>query len=160
MNKKLTILFCVLSIVCFTFSVAIHYQSPDYVSPQQDSMRTLETSTRRSIDWLTELKIHSQFKPQLEVKSQTELLVEHRIQDTRLIGIVRGEKMLAIFSDPTTNKVRRINPGTGWLDNWILEKIEADHVIWRDEETNERYIQRLFKSSHEDKSLLSSLNGK
>jgi hypothetical protein len=41
----------------------------------------------------------------------------------------------------------------------VLEKIEADHVIWRNEQTDEQYIQALFKSSREDKSFLSSLNG-
>jgi len=67
--------------------------------------------------------------------------------------------MLAIVTNPSTNKVDRIETGEDWFDSWILEKIEADHVTWRDEKTNERYVQELFKGGFKDKSLLSSVNG-
>jgi hypothetical protein len=159
MNKKFLILFCGLSILCLVLSIAAHYQFPGNISQKQHSMANIATMSRNSMDWITQLKTRPQFKPHAQAKSQTEVVVEQGMQHARLIGIVLDTRMLAIVTDPISNKVHRIGLGEDWLDSWVLEKIEADHVIWHNEQTDEQYIQALFKSSREDKSFLSSLNG-
>ena len=159
MNKKFLILFCGLSILCLVVSVAANYQFPRIISQKQNSMANIETMSGNSIAWITQLKTHPQFKPRAQAKSQTEVVVERGMQHARLIGIVLDTRMLAIVTDPISNKVLRIGLGEDLLDRWVLEKIEADHVIWRNEQTDEQYIQALFKRSREDKSFLSSLNG-
>ena len=159
MNNKFIKLTCGLSAACLTLSIAVHYQIPANIDPKRNGMEYAEFVPRTPIVWTTALKTHPQLKTKLEEKSPSGVLIESRIQDTRLIGIVRGTRMLAIVTNPSTNKVDRIETGEDWFDSWILEKIEADHVTWRDEKTNERYVQELFKGGFKDKSLLSSVNG-
>ena len=46
----------------------------------------------------------------------------------------------------------RVGLGEEWLEDWVLINVESDHVIWQNEKTHEKYLQKLFVNEKKNES--------
>ncbi len=155
MNKKI-LLHCgfLLSFIA-CLSVVYNYRGATPTIPK-DFHDITPMQTDSEFDWIAVLGKHPQFKPEEQPVIADEPIMRTGIENSTLIGVIPDAPAVAIVFSAKSTKVVRIGLGEKWLEDWVLINVESDHVIWQNEKTHEKYLQKLFVNEKKNESLLSS----
>ncbi|MGS2719899.1 hypothetical protein [Paraglaciecola aestuariivivens] len=140
-------LFTLFIIACL--AILVNFQRVTMDHNNEQNIQTIKPS-QNSIDWKTTLEQHPQFKSTTKVKQAT--VVEDKQQsilDAQLVGIVADEPSSVLLAIPSTtnNELTQLSLGDGWLENWTIETILPDAVIWINNKTKQTLTQSLFDAS-------------
>jgi hypothetical protein len=136
-------------------SVVYNYQRATTTNPK-DVHDITPMQTDSEFDWIAVLSKHPQFKPEEQPVIADEPIMRTGLQNSTLIGVIPDAPVVAIVFSAKSNKVVRVGLGEEWLEDWVLINVESDHVIWQNEKTHEKYLQKLFVNEKKNESLLSS----
>ncbi len=97
-------------------------------------------------DWKVVLMGVPDYVPAVEEKPDTvESTPELTISDGKLLGIINTDSPSVFMLVPGESKPRTIGLNEGWLDNWVIETIYDDHVVWTHTQTFEKHTQMMFQ---------------
>lgn len=107
------------------------------------AVMSLLTQFKKPPKKLTEQELAAQAALQSKQNKQT------KISDARLIGIIVDSPVAALLVIPEHQAIEplQLTIGQSWLNNWQLETIKADSVVWLNIKTNESYTQFLFSGA-------------
>ena len=142
-----------LAIICL--SIAYNYRG-ETTTTANNFVKMAPLQTHAEFDWTAVLSNHPQFKPEERHIIVTEPTVKRGIENSTLIGVVPDAPLVAIVFLEKNNEVLRIRLGEKLLKDWVLINVSPDHVVWKNENTHEKYLQRLFINEKGKESLLSS----
>ena len=126
----------------------------------------LSQNNTKQIEWQSIINSLPQFQTQLQQVAPEISNRQSQITDSIIVGIVADEpsSVLLILSGSidvssqiiesaqitsslqNTNKIVQLSVGQGWLDNWEIEQISPDSIIWLNLETKGSWQQFLFES--------------
>ncbi|WP_412723213.1 hypothetical protein [Alteromonas sp. D210916BOD_24] len=97
-------------------------------------------------DWKATLMAVPNYAPVVEENPDTiESAPELTIADGKLLGIVNTGSPSVVILVPDESKPRTIGLNEGWLDNWVIEIINDDNVVWTHTQTFEKHTQMMFQ---------------
>jgi hypothetical protein len=158
MTKPLTIVCLIVLIASAGMAALLNFQS---VEPLKEKAQRLDESkqARAQIDWRGILSQLPQYSPKkIEETSLKGSNTSPDISDSFIVGIVADIPRSAhmhlpsqvdgaeriVSSTQRTNSIVQLTVGQGWLDDWEIEQILPDSIVWQNNKTKGSYIQPLF----------------
>ena len=165
MPRKLVFIAVILLSSSVMISPIIYYQQPSAPKDSRE-LQLLTQNNTKQIEWQSIINSLPQFKKQLQQSASEINNLPPQITDSIIVGIVADElsSVLLVLSGTTdessqliepaqiasslenTNKILQLSVGQGWLDNWEIEQILPDSIIWLNRETKDSWQQFLFES--------------
>jgi hypothetical protein len=123
----------------------------------QDTENSNQTSAH--IDWRSILSQLPQYSPKKIERAATKATkISPQISDSIIVGIVVDEPRSVFLFVPLqvsgpektmppsqkTNEVIQLTVSQGWLEDWKIERILPDSIIWLNSKTKGSYKQPLF----------------
>jgi hypothetical protein len=136
--------------LCAVISLLLNYQIANKSKPQRQ-LSLLDDNIVSQFDWIAVLEQLPQYRQQVVINAapDNKLKRQSQLSDGKIIGIVLDPpKFILLFVDNSDSFAPlQLTLGEGWLDNWVIKKINADSVVWFDSQSQKSYIQRLFNDA-------------
>jgi len=153
MNSQLLRIGGALVIAGICLSIIVNYRFADTPENNGVTSSTMQKQAPK-LDWQAILAAQPQFAPELE-EDPVETIVTRAIENSTLVGVISDSPVVAIILKPSSNQTVRVGLGESWTQDWVLIEVQTDQVVWRNEKTNEQFVQKLF-IEHKPESLMSS----
>lgn len=111
-------------------------------------VRPMVLSVTKTIDsdWKVVLMGVPDYVPIAEDKlAIVESVPELTISDGKLLGIVNTDSPSVVVLAPGELKPQTLVLNEGWLDNWVIDTIYDDRVVWTHTQTFEKHTQMMFQ---------------
>lgn len=160
MNRRILLVCIPVVLLIVIISVVTHVQSGQYNSEEKNTTDLLSDKPIE-IDWQSALKVLPQY--QSKQKSAPVVIEDKPIQisDSTIIAIVADIPRSILLIKPNQPAPIQLAEGEGWLDNWSIQTILPDTVVWKNTTNEQTYQQSLFRRPHNnDDNSTSSKSGK
>jgi hypothetical protein len=99
----------------------------------------------QKVAWKTILLTTSQYQPSVTKSTNQEVIKTATvISDSTVVGIILDEPSSALLVIEGNSNVTSFKIGEGWLENWVVESLQADTVSWLNTKNQQQYVQPLF----------------
>jgi hypothetical protein len=144
MSKTLILAGLIIASLVTLISVGTNYQSAD-IPLKDDRVNNTSVSKNEKLAWKTILLTASQYQsPVTKSANQVTSKQVTEINDSTVVGIVLDEPSSVLLIIEGDNDVKSFKIGDGWLENWVVESLQADSINWLNTENQQTYVQPLF----------------
>ena len=148
MNKVLITWASFVAIAVVLVSAANYYQTHDKASTNNAAVNTAVDRTD-SFDWMSVLMSMPQYQPKTvePSKQQTETERLPQLSDAKLVAIIVDQPTTAMLVVPSEEMSLPVGftVGEGWLEGWTIASINADAIVWQNQNNNDTVTQYLFE---------------
>jgi len=160
MPKTLFIAGLIILSIVTVISVASNYQSAA-IQLKGDRVNSTSLSKNEKFAWKTILLTAPQYQTSnTKGTNQTVTKQVTEISDSTVVGIVLDEPSSALLVIKGDNVVKSFKIGEGWLENWVVESLQADSVNWFNTKNQQLYVQPLFDLTISDTATNKKVNKK
>lgn len=145
--------FCALVLcLCIICAALLNFQIAG-TSKSQRQLSLLDNDVAAQFDWVAILEQLPQYKQKIvsKVILVNKDIKQAQLSDGKIIGIVLDppKSVLLYVAQSESLVPLQLTLGEGWLDNWLIKKINADSVVWFDSQSQQSYTQLLFNDAND-----------
>ncbi|NCP65641.1 MAG: hypothetical protein GW763_06195 [Paraglaciecola sp.] len=147
MPKNIRILCSVLLVISICSSVAFSLQTAK-VAKEVKYAFSYDSALMEQSNWQDILNNVAQFRKVVVKSEETKTVTqrEPQISDGQIVGIILGQprSVIMMVEGQGNNFPFELKEGESWLQNWFIQTINADTVLWINQQTEQTYLQTLF----------------